>query len=148
MGEGGGRGWFDKLTTNGGGIATNGSNDAPNPFPTLPFGGMSLAFAGLLQRNRYGGLNAVLNNSTLTQYADAANSTLVNGNLNASSGWATQGSVNIGNGVATLSEVSTTQTRLNQVFMVNPHDRYLSLLPLRNTAKVHYTNNHKNEVQK
>ncbi len=131
MGEGGGRGWIDTLTTNG-------SNDVPNPFPTLPLGGMSLAFAGLLQRNRYGGLNAVLNDSTLSlalshqgrgnvvQYAVAANSTLVNGNLNASSGWATQGSVNIGNGVATLSEVSTTQTRLNQVFMVNANDRYLS----------------------
>ncbi len=102
-------------------------NDAPNPFPTLPLGGMSLAFAGLLQRNRYGGLNAVLNNSTMTtQYDVAANSTLVNGNLNASSGWATQGSVNIGNGVATLNEISTRQTRLNQVFMVNTHDRYLS----------------------
>jgi hypothetical protein len=139
MGEGGGRGWFDKLTTNGGGIATNGSNDAPNPFPTLPLGGMSLAFAGLLQRNRYGSLNAVLNDSTLSlalmeqlatrldwqttpakslvishqgrgnvvQYAVAANSALVNGNLvgrvtpadatqqtaGATRRWNTQGSV-------------------------------------------------------
>jgi hypothetical protein len=51
------------------------SNNAPNPFPTLPLGGMGIAFAGLLQRNRYGGLNAVLNNSTMTQYDVAANRT-------------------------------------------------------------------------
>ncbi|MEQ1526082.1 MAG: matrixin family metalloprotease [Gallionella sp.] len=101
-------------------------SNVPAPFPTLPLGGMSLAFAGLLQRNRYGSLNAVLNNSTLTQYAVAANSTLTNGSLNNGNGWATQGSVNIGNGVATLNEVSTSQTRLNQVFMVNANDRYLS----------------------
>jgi|CXWL01.1.fsa_nt_gi hypothetical protein len=109
------------------GLASSNTQDnVPNPFPSLPLGGMGIAFAGLLQRNRYGSLNAMLNNSTITQYAVAANATLVNGNLNASSGWATQGSVNIGNGVATLSEVSTTQTRLNQVFMVNANDRYLS----------------------
>jgi VCBS repeat-containing protein len=107
------------------------NTDLPNtpsnaPFPTLPLGGMGLAFAGLLQRNRYGGLNAVLNNSTLTQYDVAANATLTNGNLSSGNGWATQGSVNIGNGVATLNEISTTQTRLSQVFMVNANDRYLS----------------------
>jgi hypothetical protein len=101
-------------------------SNVPAPFPTLPLGGMGIAFAGLLQRNRYGGLNAVLNNSTLTQYDVAANATLTNGNLSSGNGWATQGSVNIGNGVATLNEISTTQTRLSQVFMVNANDRYLS----------------------
>ncbi|MEQ1526305.1 MAG: matrixin family metalloprotease, partial [Gallionella sp.] len=116
------------------GLASSNTQDnVPNPFPSLPLGGMSLAFAGLLQRNRYGSLNAVLNNSTLTQYAVAANATLTNGSLNNGNGWATQGSVNIAPstgsgqaGVATLNEISTTQTRLNQVFMVNTHDRYLS----------------------
>jgi hypothetical protein len=43
-----------------------------------------------------------------------------NGNLNAADGWATQGSVDIANGIATR------QTRLSQVFMVNANDRYLS----------------------
>ncbi|NOT98405.1 MAG: matrixin family metalloprotease, partial [Sideroxydans sp.] len=69
------------------GLASSNTQDnVPNPFPTLPLGGMSLAFAGLLQRNRYGSLNAVLNNSTLTQYAVAANSTLTNGSLNNGNG--------------------------------------------------------------
>jgi hypothetical protein len=50
-------------------------SNVPVPFPSLPLGGMGIAFAGLLQRNRYGGLNAVLNNSTMTQYDVAANRT-------------------------------------------------------------------------
>ncbi|NOU00242.1 MAG: hypothetical protein HOO95_01510 [Gallionella sp.] len=151
------------------GARGQGQNPSNVPFPSLPLGGMSLALeeqlairlgeqttpakslviAGLLQRNRYGGLNAVLNNSTMTQYDVAANSTLVNGSLsNAPStgsgqaGWATQGSVTFtpsafvtdpstGSGrtvasFATLNEISTTQTRLSQVFMVNANDRYLS----------------------
>ena len=107
--------------------------------------------AGLLQRNRYGGLNAVLNNSTFTQYDVAANATLTNGNLSSGNGWATQDSVTFnpsafvtsdpastssgqastGSGrtvasSATLNEISTSQTRLSQVFMVNANDRYLS----------------------
>jgi hypothetical protein len=118
-------------------------SNVPTPFPTLPLGGMGVAFAGLLQRNRYGGLNAVLNNSTMTQYDVAANATFTNGNLSSGNGWATQGSVTFtpsafvtsdpsaGSGrtvdsFATLNEVTTTQTRLNQVFMVNANDRYLS----------------------
>ena len=42
--------------------------------------------------------------------------------------WRTQGSVtsNATGGSATLSESASTQTRLNQVFMVGPQDRYLS----------------------
>jgi Matrixin len=107
-----GRGW---PAGSGEGVPSN----VPVPFPTLPLGGIGIAFAGLLQRNRYGGLNAVLNNSTMTQYDVAANATLTNGNLSSGNGWATQGSVNIGNGIATLNEVSTSQTRLSQVFMVN-----------------------------
>jgi Matrixin len=133
------------------------------PFPTLPLGGIgialkeqlairlgeqttpakSLVIAGLLQRNRYGGLNAVLNNSTLTQYDVAANATLTNGNLSSGNVWATQGSVtstpsafvtsdpSTGSGrtvdsFATLNEIPTSQTRLSQVLMVNANVRYLS----------------------
>lgn len=103
-----------------------------------------------------------ISTTLVTQYAVAANATLTNGSLNNGSstgsgqaGWATQGSVTFTpsavsgtSGIATLNEISTSQTRLRLVFMLNANDRYLSLLPLRNTAKVHYTNNHKNEVQK
>jgi VCBS repeat-containing protein len=62
----------------------------------------------------------------VAQYAVAANATLTNGSLNAADGWATQGGVDIANGAATLREVSASQTRLSQVFMVNDRDRFLS----------------------
>ena len=41
-------------------------------------------------------------------------------------GWNTQGSVGIASGVAKLNEVSTCQTRLSQVFILNERDRHLS----------------------
>ena len=48
-------------------------------------------------------------------------------------GWSTQGSVDFTastssgqSGSATLKEISTSQTRLNQVFVVNERDRFLS----------------------
>jgi VCBS repeat-containing protein len=99
----------------------------PTPFPTLPLGTSFIGFLGLLRSNRYGGLNIAADPSTLvTQYDWAANATLVNGSLNAADGWSTQGSVNIGNGVAVMNEVSSSQTRLSQVFLLNPTDRFLS----------------------
>jgi hypothetical protein len=88
---------------------SNAATDQPNntPLPIIPLGGFGIAFAGLLQRNRYGGLSIAADPSTLvTQYAIAANATLTNGSLNAADGWSTQGSVDIANGVA------TSQTRL------------------------------------
>jgi len=51
---------------------------------------------------------------------------LTNGSLNSGAGWSTQGGVEIGNGAATLSEVSGSQTRLSQAFLLNPTDRFLS----------------------
>ncbi len=115
----------------------NAATDQPNntPLPIIPLSGFGIAFAGLLQRNRYGGLSiAVDPSSVVTQYAIAANTTLTNGSLTAADGWSTQGSVEFGNqgsgignqGVATLREVSNTQTRLNQVFMLGANDHYLS----------------------
>jgi VCBS repeat-containing protein len=61
-----------------------------------------------------------------------ANPTLQGGNLSTLQDWATQGSVVASNAAggaptgATLSETGATQTRLNQVFMVGPQDRFLS----------------------
>jgi hypothetical protein len=109
--------------------SSNAATDQPNntPLPIIPLGGFGIAFAGLLQRNRYGGVSIAADpSSVVTQYAVAANATLTNGSLNSGTGWATQGSVDIANGVATLNEVATRQTRLSQVFMLGANDRYLS----------------------
>ena len=70
-----------------------------------------------------------------TQYEAAANASFTN--LGTPTGWNTQGSVDITppsfdtsgravGGSATLNEVSTSQTRLSQVFMLGANDRYLS----------------------
>jgi hypothetical protein len=105
-------------------------------FPTLPLGTGLIGFMGLLRGSRYGGVSIAADASTLvTQYDWAANATLTNGSLNAADGWSTIGSVNIGPstssgrtglGEATLNEVSGSQTRLSQVFLLNPSDRFLS----------------------
>ncbi|NOT19719.1 MAG: matrixin family metalloprotease, partial [Sideroxydans sp.] len=65
-------------------------------------------------------------NTLLQAVAFTANATLTNGSLNNGNGWATQGSVNIANGAAVMNEVSASQTRLSQVFLLNPTDRFLS----------------------
>ncbi|MBI5429259.1 MAG: tandem-95 repeat protein [Nitrosomonadales bacterium] len=120
--------WFDKLTTNG-------SNDAPNPMPLpIPLGaGFGMAFIGRMRRSSYGGMSPsaelrtgidVVGAPTITQYAVAANATFAN--LSSTAGWNSQGSVDIASGTATLSEVSASQTRLSQVFMLHDKDRYLS----------------------
>ena len=86
---------------------------------------LSLAFLGRLRSSRYGSMSIAPDYATLTtQYAVAANATFAN--LNTAAGWNTQGSADIASGTATLSEVSTSQTRLSQVFMLNEQDRYLS----------------------
>ncbi len=110
----------------------------PMPFPTLPLGGMSLAFVGLLRSSRYGGLSIAPDGSTLVaQYDWAANPAFAN--LDNAGGWSTHGGVDFApastsidpstgswrtGGGATLNEVSGSQTRLNQVFMLNEQDRY------------------------
>jgi VCBS repeat-containing protein len=101
--------------------------------PLIPLGGFGLAFLGRLRGTRYGGINIVPDPNTLvTQYSVTANAKLTNGsfvasnNLPVDNGWATQGSVDFTGSKATLQEVTTRQTRLNQVFAINPTDRYLS----------------------
>lgn len=114
-------------------VSTQGSGNTPSQLPLLPLGGFGLAFLGRLRSSRYGSLNVEADLSTLvTQYAVTANAKLLNGtftavnNLPESDGWATLGKVDFANGAATLKEVATSQTRLNQVFVVNPRDRFLS----------------------
>jgi hypothetical protein len=86
---------------------------------------MSLAFAGLLRGSRYGGLSiSPVPGTLVTEYATAANAAFVS--VDSGNGWNTKGSVDVSAGAATLNEVSGSQTRLNQVFMLNDKDRYLS----------------------
>ncbi|MBI5429000.1 MAG: matrixin family metalloprotease [Nitrosomonadales bacterium] len=96
------------------------------PLP-IPLGaGFGVAFIGRMRRSSYGGTSIdVVGAPTITQYAVAANATFAN--LATPAGWNTQGSVDIASGTATLSEVSSRQTRLSQVFMLGEQDRYLSL---------------------
>jgi VCBS repeat-containing protein len=60
-----------------------------------------------------------------TRFDTAANPTLTNGDFTSTAAWATTGDVTIGSGSATLSESTTTQTRMNQVFVVGATDRFL-----------------------
>ncbi|MEO7623624.1 MAG: matrixin family metalloprotease, partial [Gallionella sp.] len=130
------------------GLASNTpDNNIPAPFPTLPIGtSLSLAFLGRVRSNRFGGMNIDLVSAITPapvlrpQYEVSANATFTS--LNTASGWNIQGSVDIVSstgtqtGTATLNEVSTSQTRLSQVFMLGDRDRYLSFtlsgLPLPN----------------
>jgi hypothetical protein len=114
-------------------VTTSGSNTDPTQLPLIPLGGFGLAFLGRLRSSRYGSSNVMPDYSTLvTQYSVTANAKLTNGTFTSANGmpvdngWATQGSVDFTGGVATLKEVTTSQTRLNQVFVVNPRDRFLS----------------------
>ncbi len=60
------------------------------------------------------------------QFDSAANPKLSNPEFAGSAGWSTTGDVRFENGTATLAEGAATQTRLNQVFVVNEGDRFLS----------------------
>lgn len=61
-----------------------------------------------------------------TEFDTVANPKLESPDFTDGPAWATQGDVAFGDGTATLKETSTTQTRLNQVFVVGEHDRFLS----------------------
>ena len=119
-------------------------NDAR--FPRIEYGagsnvehGMTELEHGMTQEVVGWGFNPTLSTHAPTQYAIAANTTLTNGNFSGTptpalpltgggslSAWETTGMVITNNGAAVLSEVATTQTRLNQVFVVGADDRYLS----------------------
>jgi hypothetical protein len=62
----------------------------------------------------------------LTQFNTLANAKLENPDFADGAFWSTQGDVAFESGAATLKETATSQTRLNQVFVVGEHDRFLS----------------------
>ena len=108
-----------------------------SPLPGMPLAGLGLLALGRLRSDRYGTQTLFAPNGSVLaavpQYDVAANATLTNGQFNAANnstssapGWATKGSVSVATGSATLVETATQQTRLNQVFIVGPQDRYLS----------------------
>ena len=91
----------------------------------IPLGaGFGMAFIGRTRRGSYGSSIDIVGVPPDPKYAVAANATFAN--LATPAGWNSQGSVDIASGAATLNEVSTSHTRLSQVFMLNEQDRYLS----------------------
>ncbi|MCB1966616.1 MAG: matrixin family metalloprotease, partial [Candidatus Accumulibacter sp.] len=61
-----------------------------------------------------------------TQFSILANATLENQTFSSATGWTTTGDVLFEQGGATLRETATTQTRLNQVFVLGANDRTLA----------------------
>ncbi|MFA6445496.1 MAG: matrixin family metalloprotease [Sterolibacterium sp.] len=109
---------------------SNGAPDTPQS-PSLPIGTtLSALLIGRLRRTAYGSWSPVFDSvqvpAPVVRFEIASNPTLTDPKLQTGTGWETQGNVSIGNGAAILSETSTSQTRLNQVFIVGEHDRYLS----------------------
>lgn len=110
------------------GSAPNSASSDPSsptlPNPSLPLGALMIGRLALGRKPEDEGQGS--------QALFSANPTLQGGNLSTLQDWATQGSV-VASGAAagaptgaTLSETGATQTRLNQVFMVGPQDRFLS----------------------
>jgi len=100
-----------------------------NPtLPSLPLGALLIGRLALGRRPEDAQAFAQQGSQALF----SANPTLQGGSLSTLQNWATQGSVVASSGSggapigATLRETGTTQTRLNQVFMVGPQDRYLA----------------------
>ncbi|MDZ4253021.1 MAG: Ig-like domain-containing protein, partial [Sulfuritalea sp.] len=62
----------------------------------------------------------------IPQYEVAANPQLQNEAFDGGTGWDTTGDVVFENGAAVLAESASAQTRLNQVFVLGEHDRFLS----------------------
>ncbi|MCX7147911.1 MAG: Ig-like domain-containing protein [Rhodocyclales bacterium] len=109
--------------------ADSNTPDSPqSPLPSLPLGSvLGVALLGRLRSTRYGSWTNTIDSASLTpQYDTAANPIFTNSQLQSADGWSTTGNVAIGNGAAVLTETATSQTRLNQVFVVGEHDRFLS----------------------
>jgi len=120
--------------------------------PLAPMGGFGGSFAALLlgrlRGTRFGSLTTAFDSVQVSspessakqsaQYSVVANPTLTNpefavvsgggaggtDGVNAA-GWSTTGNVAFANGKATLTESATTQTRLNQLFVLGSSDRFL-----------------------
>ena len=64
--------------------------------------------------------------SASAHYEYAANRQLDNAQFDGALGWTTTGDVSFADGAATLTESATSQTRLNQVFVLGQYDHVLS----------------------
>jgi predicted chitinase len=102
--------------------------------PTLPYApsdpGVPLPFTRVTGLNRSARLRgseefAAAGNAWV-QYDIAANPTLENPTFDNGTGWSTTGDVSFADGSAILAESPSTQTRLNQVFVLGKNDRFLS----------------------
>jgi hypothetical protein len=102
--------------------------------PTLPYApsdpGVPLPFTRVTGLNRSARLRgseefAAAGNAWV-QYDIAANPTLENPAFDNGTGWSTTGDVSFADGSAILAESPSTQTRLNQVFVLGKNDRFLS----------------------
>jgi len=116
---------------------TPGQDNAPVS-PSLPIGTtLGALLLGRLRRTDYGTWSPVFDSAQITtpapQFDTAANPKLQNQEFDGGDGWATEGTVGFANGTATLAETAGSQTRLNQVFVLGEHDRFLSFT-LANTA--------------
>lgn len=107
--------------------------------PSLPVGTtLSALLLGRLRRTGYGSWSPLFDSAQVPapvpQFAIAANAKLENPAFDGGTGWTTEGDVafangpssGFGTGAATLTETTATQTRLNQVFVLGEHDRFLS----------------------
>ncbi len=102
--------------------------DDPLPMPNpIPFTGFGAFWAGRLRKSGYGYLleSVGVNNDREIQYAVTPNPTLLNPEFAAVDGWNLTGDVALAGNAAVLRESATDQTRLNQVFTLNPGDRFL-----------------------
>jgi len=137
----------DMQTADAGGTITPTSDGAATPSgalssipadPQLPPGtpvpsGVGLA-ALLAARQRREGLASALQASKQQttpqapspQMQLAAKPTLTNPQFSGSQGWESTGDVRMAQGMATLHETASSQTRLNQAFVVGANDRVLS----------------------
>jgi len=102
--------------------------DSPSD-PFSPFLGTPLLFGlGRLRGSVLGSLTPTLSlgeRGLKVQYEVVANPTLTNPEFAGSTGWSTTGTVSLSNGAAVLTESAAAQTRLNQLFVLGEHDRFL-----------------------
>jgi hypothetical protein len=99
--------------------------------PSLPIGTtLGAILLGRLHRTDYGSWSPVFDSLSIPapapQFEIAANPKLENQEFDGGAGWSAEGAVAFANNSATLTETAASQTRLNQVFVLGEHDRFLS----------------------
>jgi hypothetical protein len=99
--------------------------DTPLPYTPLPASVGLAAFLASRQRRDTEVLQTSANG--VTRHEIAANPKLTDADFkNGGSAWSTLGNVIFADGAATLKETASTQTRLNQVFVLGENDRTLT----------------------